>query len=677
MKVLKVRKTRLAAAVAGISLAGAIAVSAVQAAQGATQAETSLPGSAPAFTAHAAVTGLVAGSRQLTIQVWLTPDLSGLASFATGASTPGTPQFRHYLSPPEYTARFGPAASQVNAVESWLRGQGFSAISADAQRTYVRATAPVSAIDAAFRVQEKLYRSTATENAGPYQLQANDVPVTLPSSLAGGVLAVTGLDNQAPSLPLERPGAGSSPARITADGVIPAGASSTAGGSAKAAANCSAYFGQLQKSGLPSLFGATTLPVEACGYDAAQLQSAYGITGNDGAGQTIAFAQYGNVQDMFATLQDYAKANHMPAPSPSLYAQETVDGTGASCGGQNFWYGEEQLDVEAVHVIAPAAKELVVGGNVCNSGDFGSQGTFDAENAILNGRGGKPLASIVSNSWADNGEASQDASLTNAIMMRAAAEGVGMYFAAGDQAGVQTPATDPWVTAVGGTTLAIGKTGSRLFETGWSDAFWTLTGKTWEPQGIGSATGGGASALWAEPGYQRGVVPSALTVSAGDKGGAGRAAPDISADADPMTPFAEGELPLTGKSVYSESPVGGTSLATPLIAGLVADAQQGQAVPFGFLNPALYRLAGTSAIRDILPVTSKTPTQYRGTYCNPAYATCESEPAVVEFDAQGPSIGNPGLDNYTGQVTLKGYDTMTGIGTPNGTAFDAALRKLG
>jgi hypothetical protein len=127
----------------------------------------------------------------------------------------------------------------------------------------VRATASVSAIDAAFGVREKLYRATATVNAGPYQLRANDGTVTLPSSLAGSVLGVTGLDNVAPSIPLERPGAGSGQARITADGVIPAGASSPAGSSS--AANCSAYYGQLQKSGLPSLFGVTTLPVEVCG----------------------------------------------------------------------------------------------------------------------------------------------------------------------------------------------------------------------------------------------------------------------------------------------------------------------------------------------------------------------------------------------------------------------------
>jgi subtilase family serine protease len=669
---LKIRKTWLAVVAAtGVCLAGA---SAVPAAHAASQAATPLPGSVPAFTANTAVTGSVAGSQKLTIQLWLKPDLSGLQSFAAAASTPGNSQFRHYLSPSAYTARFGPAASQVNAVESWLRGQGFGDISTDSQRTYVRATAPVSAIDAAFRVQEKLYRATATVNAGPYQLRANDSAVTLPSSLANGILAVTGLNNQVPSIPLERPGAASSQARMTADGIVAAGSSSPTGSSA---ADCSSYYGQLQGSGLPSLFGYTTLPVAVCGYDAAQLRSAYGLTGIGGTGQTIAFAQVGLPRDMFLTLQDYAKANNMPAPSASLYGEESVDGTGASCGDTDPFDGEEQLDVEAAHVMAPGARELVVGGDPCDNGDLGEQGFYDAETAILDGSGGKPLASVVSNSWEDfgTGEVSQLASMTNALLMRAAAEGVGMYFATGDYPGASTPSTDPYATAVGGTTLAIGKTGNRLFETGWSDGAWTLTGNTWESIGVNGASGGGPSTLWTEPDYQRGVVPSTLTIPPGDKSEASRSVPDISADADPFTGFAEGQLTFSTSDpsqppVYSESDIGGTSLATPLIAGLVADAQQGQAAPFGFINPVLYKLASTSAIRDVLPVTSKTPAQYRGSWC-PA-AACNGVQGMVEFDDQ-----NPSLSGYLGQVTLKGYDNMTGVGTPNGPAFNTALRRLG
>ena len=77
-----------------------------------------------------------------------------------------------------------------------------SADQASPQRSYVRATATASTIDAAFRTQLEMYWASAAVNAGPYALRANSGPVILPSSLAGGVLGVTGLDNAGPILPL-------------------------------------------------------------------------------------------------------------------------------------------------------------------------------------------------------------------------------------------------------------------------------------------------------------------------------------------------------------------------------------------------------------------------------------------------------------------------------------------
>jgi subtilase family serine protease len=120
--------------------------------------------------------------------------------------------------------------------------------------------------------------------------------------------------------------------------------------------------------------------------------------------------------------------------------------------------------------MAPGASQLVVGGDSCNDGDFGLQGVFDADLAILGGSGSHPLATIASNSW-ESGDESQPADLTvieHAYLLRAAAEGVGMYFSAGDLSGVGAPSSDPYAIAVGGTTLGIGKAGNRLFETGCS-----------------------------------------------------------------------------------------------------------------------------------------------------------------------------------------------------------------
>ena len=118
---------------------------------------------------------------------------------------------------------------------------------------------------------------------------------------------------------------------------------------------------------------------------------------------------------------------------------------------------------------------------------------------------------------------------------------------------------------------------------------------------------------------------------------------------------------------YVEQPVGGTSLAAPLVASLVADAEQYRR-PFGFLNWGLYRLAGTHAVNDALPITGKSPSRYRGVACDEADCGVLS---YFPFDVQSWS-----MTGYTGQVTRTGYDTMTGIGTPNGQNFVYALRRI-
>jgi subtilase family serine protease len=612
-------------------------------------------GSVPAFAARAEPAGAVAGSRQLTIQVWMQPNLSAAESYAASASTPGTSAYRHYLSPDAFTARFGPTSGAVAKVEAWLKSQGFTAIDASAQRNYVRATGSVSKIDAAFHTQLENFRSSAAINADGYQLYANDRGVSVPATLSGITMGVTGLDNAAPILPLE-----SQRSNITVKG-----SSSGLGANAP----CSVYYGQKIARGLPKQFGITKFPTENCGYNAVQLRGAYGASSSiKGSGQTIALVELGLVPDMFRTLRDYAKANAIPAPSPSRYAELSL-GQGSACGNFDI---EEQLDVESSYDMAPGASQLVVGGDSCNDGDYGDQGLFDADIAVLGGTGQHPLASVASNSWevADEDQPPLASEIEQAYLVQAADEGVGMYFSAGDGSGVLEPSADPWAIGVGGTTLGISKTNSRLFETGWSTGISLLTqvGAKYEWLFLGEqgASGGGPAALWAEPSYQEGVVPPALNVSGGNNGPV-RSAPDISADADPFTGFAVGMLiPENNKLVYTEETYGGTSESSPLVAGMVAAAQQGQPAPFGFINPAIYPLVGTQALYDTLPVGDYHRARYRGVFC--PTVTCGA-PVLTTFDDQSPS-----MFGYTGQVTLAGYDNMTGVGAPNEPAFILALR---
>jgi subtilase family serine protease len=644
---LRMLVTVLAATAASVGTT-VIASATSEASSGAT--ETLLSGTAVPFTSLMRPTGNLAGSMRLTIEVWLKPDETAAEQFAAEVSTPDSPIFRHYLSPDAYTARFGASRGEATAVESWLRDEGFTAIVTDSGRSYVQASGSVSKIDATFRLQIKTYASTASVNAGAYLLHANDRAISLPVSLAGDVLAVTGLDNAAPIIPLVK---------------APVGRPNSAH------APCSKYYGQQMATGLPKQFGVTSFPTFVCGYSAGQIRSAYRASwAATGKGQTIALVEVGLAKDMFLTLQDYAKANHMPSPSPERYAQLSL---GKDTCGDPF-DGEEQLDVEASYDMAPGANQLVVGGDSCDAAEGGNQATYNADIAVLDGADNHPLATIASNSW-ESGTESQPLSqtkLVHAYLVRAASEGVGMYFSAGDGSGVLEPSIDPDAIAVGGTTLGIGKTGKRLFETGWSTGISQLDNGKWVFKGEDGASGGGPSVYWPQPAYQKGVVPKSM--------GTTRSAPDIAADADPFTGIDVGLLNFSGKTpTYFEESIGGTSESSPLVAGMVTAAQQGQRIPFGFINPVIYMLSGSSAFYDTLPLTSRSPSQYRGVECDlpEFYNIClgpstKRIPSLTTFDDQ-----NPRMSGYTGQVTVKGYDNMTGLGAPDEPNFIKGLRSLG
>jgi subtilase family serine protease len=610
-----------------------------------------VPGSAPVVAAGALV-GAAPAWRQLTVQVWLAPDLAGAAAFANSVATPGSPVFHHYLSPNAYTAEFGPSAARAAAVTAWLTAQGLAQVRADSGRDYVSATGPVSRIQAAFGVRIDRYRVTGA-NGEPAVIQANDRAVSVPAALAPDVLGVTGL-NSAPPV--------TSPA-----GPAPAPDSPTSKVTAPA---CSHYWAQYTRSLRPAYRGLTKGSLPVCGYSAGQIRAAYGATAAaTGKGQTVALTEEAAPPAMLATLKDYARANHLPAPKAAQFRERQL-ATGGSCGASSpgaarsdDFSDESEMDSEAVYAMAPGAAQLMVVGDGCNE----VQALLDSALFVLTGNGAHPRASIVSNSWKlDPGDV--PAQTVHAMDLRAAAEGVGMYFASGDTPGLNVTDSDPYATAVGGTTLGIGAKSNRVFETGWSDEYASLDAGRWEDAGVALGAGGGTSGVWGQPAYQKGVVPASMSrVRVGKRIVTGRAVPDIAADGDDDSGLLTGYI-ASGTDArpgpYRTEVNAGTSLATPLVAGLVADAQQGQKSDFGFINPLIYRLAGTRALHDILPVTASMPEQDRDDY-QPASAGVS--PAVDVFDSQEHAD--------TRQVTARGYDTMTGVGTPNGAAFITGLRR--
>ena len=157
------------------------------------------------------------------------------------------------------------------------------------------------------------------------------------------------------------------------------------------------------------------------------------------------------------------------------------------------------------------------------------------------------------------------------------------------------------MTAVGGTALAVGKTNNYLFEQGWGTGKSVLTNGAWDPASPAYlyGGGGGTSRMFEQPNYQKGVVPASISQYFSST--PHRAVPDVAMVGDPNTGFLVGQSQTfpNGTIKYSEYRIGGTSLSSPLFAGLVAVADQVGQGSLGFLNPTIYKLAGTPAFHDI------------------------------------------------------------------------------
>ena len=449
-----------------------------------------VPGSAPAVDAGA-LAGAVPASQSLTVQVWLTPDLAGATAFANSVATPGSPAFHHYLSPNAYTARFGPSAAHAAAVTAWLTARGLAQVHAGSGRDYVSATGSVSRIQSAFGVRIVRYRVRGADGE-PMVIESNDRAVSVPAALAPGVLGVTGLDSAPPVTSAAEP----APALDSRASKAPTPA-------------CAHYWAQYSKSFRPAYRGLTKGSLPVCGYSAGQIRAAYGATtAAAGQGQTVALTESEAPTAMLATLKDYAKANHLPAPKSAQF-RELQTASGGTCGAsspgaaQSDRYNDEaEMDSEAVYAMAPGAAQLMVVGQGCNE----DQALLDAALAVLTGNGARPRASIVSNSWQiPLGEVPAQA--VHAIDLRAAAEGVGMYFASGDTPGLTVTDSDPYATAVGGTTLGIGVKHNRVFETGWSDDYATLGAGAWTDTGIGAGPAAAPAASGGSPPTRRALSP--------------------------------------------------------------------------------------------------------------------------------------------------------------------------
>ncbi len=559
-------------------------------------------GSVPTVAKDSVALGKVPGTEPIEVDVALRPrDPAQLARFANAVSTPGSPEFRRFLRPGAFGAAFGASAATVRATVAALRGLGMRVDTVSSNRLVIKVSATVALAERAFATKIVRYRLPSG-----HVVYENLRAPRVPAAVGKGIEAILGLDD----LALARP-----------EGLVKAGLSARPSDLGSTAA--------VATGGPQPCADASEIAAADGAYTADQLASAYGFSdlyqaGDLGAGETIAV--YELEPDSQADIHTYQTCYGTKAKMTYI----KVDGGSGPGGGS----GEAALDIEDVIGLAPQATLDIY------QGPNNNVGPLDVFNAIVT----QDLAKVVTTSWgiceAQDGGPAVAAAEAN-LFEEAAAQGQTVVAAAGDngsfectdasnnvinEMAVEDPASQPYVTGVGGTSLA--SLGPPPSETAWN------TGSG------GGAGAGGISSSWAMPAYQSNAAVKLHVITryssakpCGAPAGDCREVPDVSADANPNTGYVIYDYGMGGWIA-----IGGTSAAAPLWAALVAltDAWPAcSAGPVGFINPSLYAIAGGG----------------------------EASAALNDVTHGDNDLLYPGGARY--QATV-GYDLATGLGTPEG-----------
>jgi len=601
---------------------------------GAQPSRHAVANSKPTWLPRASHLGAAPKSAPVQLRVYLAPNggQDALKAAVDAVSTPSSPEYRQFLSTAAYNRLFAPTSAAVTNVTSWLKGSGLSVTGVEAHNRYISVTGSVAAAQKAFGVSIQRYQHDGQSVTAPSSV------ASVPAGVAGSVLSVSGLDSTVKKVAHTAKAAPPPPGFVNAR-------------------PCSLSYGQVQAkyqadfhTPLPKYNG-KVIPYSPCGYTGPQFRSAYeGDTDLDGTGVTVAITDAYAAPTIAKDAQTYA-ANHGDAAyAPGQLTQSVPKKfTHEADCNPSGWYGEETLDVEAVHAMASGANIKYYASASCYDADF-----LDTLAKVVDDN----QAQLVSNSWSDleANESADNIAAYEQVFLQGALQGISFLYSSGDNGDelassglkqVDYPASDPYVTAVGGTSTAIGADGTLAWQTGWGTQKYTLSadGKSWAPVGFLYGAGGGYSALFNRPDYQNGVVP--------DTAPPGRAVPDVGLDADPTTGMLIGETQTFPNGVrYGEYRIGGTSLAAPLFAGMTALTLQNAGGGIGLLNPTIYSQANSGTFTDVKG-TPKDAGNVRADYTN----------GVDPSGGQLYSVRTFNQDSSLKVTT--GWDDVTGLGAPN------------
>jgi subtilase family serine protease len=598
------------------------------------------------------------------VQVSLTlqpSSASGLATFDSAVSDPSSPQYRQFLTESQFEARFSPSASNVSSVVSYFAGFGARAVTVTPDRLGVSFLISAGAAGRAFG-------TGLVEAAGPggEPLRTTATLPTLPSGVAARLAAVSGLSGALrPAsasllgpLTVGRPGPSVSPDAFLNGSGIASGSQWFVGSDFVGAYHEGSLF-----PGSSASYPNATFPTREA--VATLLMSSY----NDSTGQNLPPWDPTQVDSYFNDTLAPSWPHPVVQGVPVGILNVTPPAPG-SLGFQNdtsLNEEENSLDLEMAGSMAPGAEivnfyfaaSLFLNGSASTTyqtiaDDFGST----LSSALSHNYSPRRLAS-VSGSF---GLPDLNDSLWNTELAHAAAVGVTVVAASGDQAnapdsvsgrdagpGPTWPATaafnDSGTIAVGGVTLAASGAATGTFDgvgspsvsydasvngiagqQAWYD---TLAGS-----GNYSGTEGGISVAFPEPYWQfESAAQPPISGAAGTQGvsALGRAEPDVAFPANDTIAFvrtAAGGAVETGL-------LEGTSVAAPVLAGLIAEWAAVDGHPFGYLDPELYRIGS--------------------------------------YYAANPGSGNPFLDVSSGGnyefVAAGGWDATTGWGGMDAVKF--------